>query len=228
VNPETLQAYEVGSKSDLLGGRARLNSSFYLYSYKDLQVTAYEIGPGSSTAGAFLQNAAAARIYGMDFSGALKISDELTFGLNGGYLHARFTSFPAFAGYLPAAVGNAAATLNTTGNAIQRSPTFTSSATLDYAHSFSHGDKLETNLSLNHNSGYYFDASDLYKQKAYEILNAVISYTMPPGRLTISLWGTNLTNTFYENAELVYAFGTIVQDAPPRMYGLKLAYNFGR
>ncbi len=43
----------------------------------------------------------------------------------------------------------------------------------------------------------------------------------------MSLWGRNLTDTFYENALVsVSPFGAFYNDAEPRMYGVTLSYKF--
>ena len=59
---------------------AALNAAVFYYDYSDLQV---QIDLGGST-GAFIENAATARLYGLDLDGTWRATDELTFtgGLN--------------------------------------------------------------------------------------------------------------------------------------------------
>ena len=66
VKPETLDAYEIGIKSQLLDHRLQLNASTFYYDYSDIQLTTIK---GASQ---ILVNAAKAKIYGVDvdFNGA--------------------------------------------------------------------------------------------------------------------------------------------------------------
>jgi iron complex outermembrane recepter protein len=59
--PEQIDTYQAGLKTELLDRRLRLNSSAFWYNYTDLQV---QIVQGPTT---FTENAASARIKGLDF-----------------------------------------------------------------------------------------------------------------------------------------------------------------
>lgn len=80
VKPETLDAFELGVKSDLLDRRLRLNVAGFYYQYKNIQlfqVTARET---------VLGNAAKAKLYGVDvdvvasFGGGLRRSPAASSG----------------------------------------------------------------------------------------------------------------------------------------------------
>src|SRR3546814_42480 len=79
--------YEIGMKSTFAGGRLRTNLSGFYYDYKDLQL--YK----TVVASAVLENAAAAKIYGIEAEITAKPTRALQFDLSGSYLHSEFTDF---------------------------------------------------------------------------------------------------------------------------------------
>src|SRR3546814_15553476 len=79
--------YEIGMKSTFAGGRLRTNLSGFYYDYKDLQL--YK----TVVASAVLENAAAAKIYGIEAEITAKPTRALQFDLSGSYLHSELTHF---------------------------------------------------------------------------------------------------------------------------------------
>jgi iron complex outermembrane recepter protein len=77
VNPEKLNSVEAGVKIDWLDGRLRTNFDVFHYNYNDLQVSITDIANG----GLLTQNAASARIYGVEFDSTLAVTQSLTLGL---------------------------------------------------------------------------------------------------------------------------------------------------
>jgi iron complex outermembrane receptor protein len=71
VDNENLLAYEVGYKSDLAGGRIRLNTAAFYYDYQDIQLNVFTTVPGAPFPSNFLRNAGDGAITGLDI--------ELTF-----------------------------------------------------------------------------------------------------------------------------------------------------
>jgi len=90
VQPERLDAFEVGLKSDLLDRRLRVNLAAFHYDYKNMQVFSLESGPTVPLQR--LQNADA-EIYGgeMEVSATPASGLELNFGLAA--LHTEYTRF---------------------------------------------------------------------------------------------------------------------------------------
>jgi iron complex outermembrane recepter protein len=219
VNPEILTAYELGSKSDFFDGRVRINAAAYLYNYKDLQVTSV-LNSGNTK----LANAAKARIYGFDFSPTVLIASGLIFSAGLEYNHSRYTDFPHFAGELPAAVGNTPADIDATGHQLSHAPQWTTNASLDYTRSVGSAGTVHGTVNWYRNGGFFWDAQNVLKQNPYDVLNVSVAFSTPDDRWTFALWGTNLTNTFYETAALAFGPGTVAFDAPPRMFGAKLTH----
>jgi iron complex outermembrane receptor protein len=84
--PESIDAFELGIKSDLLDSRLRLNVSAFRYDYTDLQVRL-----GVPTGGVEIANAAGAKIRGLELELTAVPSAKLRFQANLAFLDAKFT-----------------------------------------------------------------------------------------------------------------------------------------
>ncbi|MDE2250176.1 MAG: TonB-dependent receptor [Gammaproteobacteria bacterium] len=103
--PETITAYEIGSKNRFLNDRLQVNLDAYLYDYKNYQVDQLEFFPGISALvfGDFISNAASARHKGVELQTQAQLSAHDQLSMNVAYLSAVFENyqFP-----LPADPGN--------------------------------------------------------------------------------------------------------------------------
>lgn len=95
VNPDNLEfdaetalTYEVGAKSEWLGGAARLNASLFYTDFKDLQVSTF------NGVGYVVENAASATIYGLEYEAMLMTPYSILIGLNGALTESEYSSFP--------------------------------------------------------------------------------------------------------------------------------------
>ncbi|HLY57457.1 MAG TPA: OmpA family protein [Stellaceae bacterium] len=223
VNPEKLTAFEVGTKSDLFDGKVRINTSAYYYDFKDLQV---EIVEPSALGSILLENAATAEAKGIEISTDYLVLQGLKLSAGVAYEQATYSSFPAYAGYTPAAAGNATISVDATGHQIQRAPKWVGTLSANYITDLDFGGSLAANASLYLNSGYFWDPQNTTKQDGYGLLNSSFTYTLPDDRWSVMLWGTNLTDTYYNLVSNVNAFGTDVITAPRRMVGITAKFAF--
>jgi iron complex outermembrane receptor protein len=222
VNPEKLDAYEIGHKSDFLDSRLRVNTALYWYKIKDLQVQTVSPSSNGST---ILQNAATATLKGIDLSVLAAVSSELSVNVGASYSHAKYGDFANYGAVFPDVVGNKTVFINASGKDLARDPKTTFTLGADYTHSFANGSKLVGSVKGHHSARYFWDPSNLYAQQAYWLVNASLGYTLPRTPITASLWGTNLTNQYYNTILNASAFGIGVFDAPPRMYGFNLTWR---
>jgi iron complex outermembrane receptor protein len=140
VNPEKIWDYEVGLKTTISNGRLRVNLSGFYYDYQDLQVNKVVF------TSVLLENAAAARIYGLEAEIVAKPTKEFQIDFSGSYLHSEFTRFisadsarPGGDGRTVDEFGNPA--FNLRGNRLPQSPTFSGKLGASYtipigAHTF--------------------------------------------------------------------------------------------
>ncbi len=87
LQPDIVDAYEIGIKSDLFDRRVRLNVAGYYYDEKNIQVQ--QVISGLNNA----YNADGARIYGIDADFNWRITRNLRLFGGANWTHARYTSF---------------------------------------------------------------------------------------------------------------------------------------
>jgi iron complex outermembrane receptor protein len=221
--PETLNAYEIGLKSELLDHRLRLNFAPFYYDYKNIQEINY-IG-----ALANFYNGAAAKVYGIDLDGSFQVTKSFKLSATAEALHSRFGSFPLaeFSKPLPTS-GIVQYTASAAGNQLPNAPRFTMDISGDYVVDLPTG-QIDLNLTNAYNSGYFTEADNYLHQAAYDLLNASVGWTAPDQRLNVKLWGRNLLNKVVESEEVTGAPEgySVVNANPPRTYGFTLLYKFG-
>lgn len=219
--PEKLKAYEAGIKMELADRRIRLNLAGFYYDYTNLQVAQFINGVQS------VVNGPSARLYGLDADFAVRLSSELR--ASGGFevMHATFTNYPGAVFAAPKVGGGATIFAgDATGNRIPLAQNFTGNVALDYHHDLSRG-SIDYNLTGNYNGDYYIFVDNFIRQPAYVIINTSLSYNLPGGHVTLSIWGKNLAdrNVITNSAEQGIGFVTSYATAP-RTFGATARYKF--
>lgn len=229
VKPETLDAYEIGIKSQLFDHRLQLNASTFYYNYNDIQLTTIQ---GASQ---ILVNAAKAKVYGIDvdFNGA--ITDTLS--LRGGVeaLHGRYDSFPnapVVNAHTSFPYDNASVNCATNpdgcdagGNKMINTPDFTANLALDERVPVSFGE-LNANISYAYNSGFYFNADNRVKQDAYGLVNAQLGWTSPKEMYSVRVWARNLFDKQYLQFVSEAPTGDLGSPGMGRTYGVTVGVNY--
>jgi iron complex outermembrane receptor protein len=214
VKPETIDAYEAGFKSTLFDRRLRINTAAFYSNYKDIQIP--EFIDGLSV----LQNAAAAKIYGLDADVEALVADGLQLSAGAEVIHARYASFPDAPSSVPLpGGGNAIGSENAAGNYVMLTPSATFFVSSVYKWPISTAD-IDSDLTYYHNSGWYGEANNVLRQPAYGQLNAKLSWFLKDRGYTISIWGKNLTNSQPAQYLAAVAAGSIVAVSPPRTFGV--------
>jgi iron complex outermembrane receptor protein len=226
--PEKLDAYEIGFKT-IANRPVSGNFSLFYYDYRDQQVEA-NVDNFNITA-----NAASSRIWGADADITMRPVHEFTATLGVSYLHARFNSYvnaayntltpPATPGGPACLCGNATTTGNLTGATEPFSPTLTVSATAAYRKELSPG-TMTLNATVYDTSRFQWEVGGAVQQPAYATLGARASFEPTGTRLTLYVWGKNLTNRAYFNTTFLNNSSDGVTYAPPRTYGAGLSYQF--
>jgi iron complex outermembrane receptor protein len=91
--PESLTAYEVGSKNRFAGNRVEFNIDGFYYDYRDLQVSQYRADGLSS-----ITNAGKARIWGIETEAAFMPTPADRLNLTVNYLDAKYVDFSVASG----------------------------------------------------------------------------------------------------------------------------------
>ncbi|WP_372730855.1 TonB-dependent receptor [Novosphingobium sp.] len=218
---ETLTAWEIGEKADLFDRRLRINSALFLYEYKDLQVQV------AQAAGTGFTNGASARIYGFDGEATLRVGDSLE--VNGGLtlLHPTFLNFPNAPTSLPGG-GFPVITGPATGNDLPYAARTTFSIGGTYTANIGQN-PVVANVTWLHSSSYYFEADNVQKEAPFDTVNASLTMRFDDERFSVGVFGNNLTNAAVRSSLLTIPSGQVIHTlAPPRTYGVRVGFKFGR
>lgn len=222
VKPETIDAYEVGLKSDWLASRLRVNASAFYYEYEDMQVNAFVNATSRITI-----NAASSTVRGLELEVQAAPIDGLNILVSGAYLDAKYSDFPGAPAFTPRTAspwGMVASQFNAKGNDLPNAPEFTGTLSVTYQLPLLGGD-LSMNGTLYHNGGYYFDTENRLKQEQYQLLSASVTWKSRHD-FSVSLWGNNLTNEEVLAAANPTIGGDSLTPRPPRTYGVRLGVEF--
>ncbi len=88
--PETIDAFEVGTKTEFLNHRVQFNAAAFYNRISDLQLNIFL--PGASTV-SVLRNAGKATVYGLELEGNFAFTDWLLLRSSYGYLHSQYDEF---------------------------------------------------------------------------------------------------------------------------------------
>ncbi|MBA4759009.1 TonB-dependent receptor [Sphingosinicella sp.] len=229
LDPEKVDAYEIGLKSTLLDGALRANLSGFYYDYSDLQV--------GQVRGQLLvlENAATAEIYGLEGEFTLEPVRNFTVGLNASYLHARFKSYVTADQARPAGDGttvdgNGIPAFNLAGNALPQAPDYTIDLSAEYMFELPNGSLTVRGESYWSDRVYFTPFNrDEVSQPAYNLQNAYITYKSEDG-LRVTGFIRNIGNKTIRSAGQVAT--TLVGSPvigfvkPPRTYGVTVAFDF--
>ncbi|MGK2912510.1 MAG: TonB-dependent receptor [Sphingobium sp.] len=235
ADPETLTAYEIGTK--IGSSDFSLNLSGFYYDYKKLQVQFFD-GVTSS-----LQNAANARIYGFEADANVRVTPELQLRLAGSWVpYAKYKSFtggvandfypqndptlnpngfgPVGPGGLRPVVG-----IDASGQRILKTPRFTGNATLTYTAETGMG-KIEANGTIYYSSSFDWELLKRVRTNGYVTVSGRVGLTPTNSRFQFSIFGKNLFNEHHFGGAVVSSFADTVLRTPPRQLGLSIDYAF--
>jgi iron complex outermembrane receptor protein len=220
VQPEVLNASEVGIKSEFFDHMVRVNAAGYFYKYSDLQV------PESINGSTFYVNAASATIKGGDMD--LTVAPTKNLLVNGGlsYTNGVYTSFPEAPFYTPnPAGGNILTAFNAAGDPIVHAPSWTGNMTGTYKIPTPVG-TVAPSLSFVYNDGFCWNVDCHVRQPSYNLVNSNLAWTSVDESWGMSLWVKNMfSQQYYRWAnEQVPSYEYI--GAPPRTYGITVHAKF--
>jgi iron complex outermembrane recepter protein len=221
-NPERLAAYEIGLKTEFLSRRMSLNTSFFYYDYKDIQVSRFVNGQ------ALIYNGAGATSFGQDLDLTAAVTSRLTLRAGFELIRDYFTSFPAADFFLTCpGKSTSVCSRSATGKQLPEAPTATGTINLDYRQPLTHdAGTLVFNANAAITSSYYFAPDNELSQPGYGLLNGSILWTSAGEGFSVRLWGKNLTDRIYALSLNQAPGTTAVSYAAPRTYGITVGKKF--
>lgn len=216
VEPEVLDASEVGLKTEFFDRRLRFNSAAYFYKFSDIQLL--KIVDGS----AITVNAAAADIKGIDESLEVIPVRNATLRVGASYIDSRFTSYPNAPIYTPALGGGLATVIgNATGNELPYAPKFSFNVGGDYVVPTAHGN-YTFNINYAYTDSLFVNADNLVKQPSVGFLNSSLTWISLNGKWDVRLWGKNLNDAHTYTFLTEQQAGVTASPAAPRTFGVTL------
>ena len=227
--PEQVNAYEIGLKSQFLDRRVTLNLAAFRNDFSDLQVTIQ----GTNAAGAlinFVRNAASSLAQGIEAEASWTVGPVLRIAASGTYLDSKFIRYPnAGPTYDQQIAGRTSQDLSgrPTLYAPRWSGNVTGTVTLPLGDDLRLTGETIAILSTRHQT--YSTLDPLTLQPGYARLDARISLDSQNGRWGIDLIGRNLNNRIirtlsgYQSTSL----GSLVQNRQQlRNIALQARYRF--
>ncbi len=168
---ETVDTAEIGMKSMWADGRVRVNATYYLSDFKNLQ-------EASLRGGVFDTDTADADISGIEIEANAILFDDFTLGLQAGTIDSEVKS---------------------TGNRVKNTPEFSYTLMADYNRQLSNGGTFFASGSLAFEDTYFTNADNQPEVAIpdHSILDLRISYRFPNDRWEIELSGKNVLDEVY-------------------------------
>jgi len=222
IQPETVNAYEIGAKGRFLDQTLTLAAAFFYYDYQNQQVQDTRAGPVS-----FLVNAPSSKIYGGELEATYRALPNLSFNGSIGLLHSEYDQLTL-------------QNTNLSGNDLPFSPHVTLQAGLDWVVGNLGDGDVTFSPSLNFVSHQYFspfntvnaagsaqDNAEL-QQGAYTKVNAALVWR--DDDYSVRLWANNLFNEKVLGYGLDlrgagFPFNFLVPEAP-RTFGIEARVRF--
>lgn len=238
VERETATAYELGFKSDLFNNTLRLNAAVFHTQIDGLLTAIVSIGSGGIVT---FRNAGEAEITGAEFDAVWQPMPDLNPGLaiaaGATYLDAKYTDYPNGSGYDDdtglyfgddSLLGGPARDF--TGNDIVRTPDLTSTVSVNQFIGGVAGGDFEIGVDYYYNSGFNTTPqnSPFYEQPAYDLWSGRLSYFYRPWGLQLTAFVENAADQDYYQSIVQQDFGRTVTFAPPRLYGVRMKWDFAR
>lgn len=209
-DPEKLNAYELGFKTDFLDGNARLNGAVYFYDYSDYQAfSIFNLTPQVTNSDAESKG------------GELEFSVSPAAGLNlvlgAAYIDSEVDAVPdVFGGTITAVEFPTAPELSFNALGRYEWPAL--------------GGQLAVQVDGNWNDDQFLEGSnsDASFEPSYSVWNGRVSYETGNERLGIALWVKNFTDEEYRVYNLDLGLIGFIEQVfgPPRQYGVTMSYHW--
>ena len=221
IDPEFVDAYEVGYKMPFADNRASLRTAAFYYDYTDLQV-----GFVNEQSVVETVNAASAEILGVEVELFARFTEGLSGNLSATWLDATYTEF------VTGDYRQNFDQVDLSGNYLQNAPKYTVRGVLDYRRPVTDTGAFFGRVEASYQDKVYFtefNNSDA-EQDAYGLLNLLAGYEGGDGQWSVTGWVRNATDEFIYSNNIITAplYGSVRVGSllPPRTFGLTLSLNF--
>lgn len=209
-DPEIAWTYEVGAKTDWADGRVRANVAIFHTSFDDLQVEQLD-DAGLSL---IIDNAASARIDGVELELQLRPLPALHLWLSGSYLDSEYRDFIDSAGN------------DLSGNRLARTPELTFAGGADYSLTLTSELTLDTRVEYQWQDDMPWLVENTVYEDSYGLLDARIALASRNEGWEVALFGKNLTDELYRVDAIPFLGDVFSRFGAPRSYGVQFSKSF--
>jgi iron complex outermembrane receptor protein len=213
--PESIKAYEMGSKSRLLGNTVQLNVAGFYYDYTNQQISQFINGQ------TYIRNAGKSQIYGLEIEGSALLTREDRLDGYIGYLHAKFTDFLLASG---------GTNVQLAGNRPPQSPRLSLNAGYQHRFALPNGAGLTGRVQTHFETTSYLTVNNYPddRQGSYTRTDAMLTYGSQDDKWSVEAYGRNLEDkAVIINAQENGLWSTYnYQFAEPRTYGVQVSVNW--
>ncbi len=223
ANPEKLDAYEAGLKSEFLEKRLEINAAAFYYAYHEQQFLDTFALPNDGGTGFHTVNAPKSRVAGAEVEMRARPTADLDIRASIGLLDSKYEEL-----FLHGA--------DRSGNKLIMAPDVNAGASVDWRAAKTDAGDIHVEVDGNYYGKQYYDAlnTDRISQPAYAVLNTRVSLLGTGNRhFSVAAWVKNLTNRKY----LAYGLAQrnpsdgglgfdYVLVGEPRMLGVDFTYRY--
>ena len=231
---ETVDSTEIGIKTDLLNGQARVNIAAFLYDYENLQFQATDPDPYRGG----VANIPESEMSGVEIEFTGLISDSLTFDMNLAFLDSEVTAdydvldnvdaYQYFFGEEDLRYGLRE---NVKGNKLAKSPEFTADLSLVYETELASGNNMTAIMQYVKRGEFEQRVSNnpaVDSIPAYDIFNLTVGIDFM-NNVSVDFMLLNATDEDGINSSMTDVFGvaaTGLELIPPRQIMTRISYDF--
>lgn len=217
---ETIDAYEVGLKSDVIPGVLRFNVSAYLYDYRNPQLSVIVNNVAAT------RNSPKANIHGVEADLRLVPAEGLVIDAGVSWNHGRFGTFLNAPFYVGCA-GAAPCSGNASGNRLDGVPDWTLSGAINYTVPLANGHSIELHGDIAYQSSFSIDVAQTYVEPGFAIAKASVTWRLPGDRISVRAYIDNITNDdSFRRTQIIALGGTFGTRNDPRTFGTALSFEF--
>jgi iron complex outermembrane receptor protein len=214
-DPEYIDSYEVGMRSDWFDRRLRANFAVFYSKWDDMQVPQSVFRGDPPQASSTILNAASATSKGAELELEAAPTDALNLRATVGYLDATYDDFED-------------AGVDFSGRPTPYAPEWTGSLTASYEFQAGAGSLTPSvQWTYTHDRWSAFTQFPAEHLDSYSVVNANLNFKPTDGNWSVALWATNLLDEEYVISSLtvppLFSFASF---GAPRQYGVDIKFDF--
>lgn len=209
-DPEIAWTYEAGAKTRWADGRVLANIAVFHTSFDDLQVEQLD-DAGLSL---IIDNAASARIDGVELELQLRPVPALQLWLSGSYLDSEYRDFIDSAGN------------DLSGNRPARTPELRFTGGADYTLTINSDLSLDTRVEYQWQDDMPWLVENTVFEDSYGLLDARVALQAREAQWEVALFGKNLTDELYRLDAIPFLGDVFSRFGAPRSYGVQFTKSF--